>query len=326
MFKDKFGRAHTYLRISLTDQCNFRCLYCMPDEDYSFLPGPQLMSAEEIESIAKLFVEQGVDKIRLTGGEPLVRRDFDDILIRLSKLPVEMRLTTNGVLLDKHLDVLKEANLKSINVSLDTLQKDKFYKLTKRKTYDRVWNNVQLALKEGFEVKLNVVAMHGINEDEVVDFVQLLMDFPLSVRFIEFMPFDGNHWHLDTVMTYQEILAKVADQFELERMDDDPHSTSKNYRLVDGQGSIGIISTVTDPFCSTCNRLRLTADGKIRNCLFARDELNLLGALRNGGVTEGLIQNHLDKKAFKIGGLPEFQDEKAVLEKLSTRSMIKIGG
>lgn len=326
MLKDRFGRHHNYLRISLTDQCNFRCLYCMPDEHYEFLPGEQLMSAQEIEQIAGVFVGLGVNKIRLTGGEPLVRKDFRDILIRLSNLPVQLSITSNGVLIDKYFDDFERAGLRSLNISLDTLQKEKFERITKRKVFDKVWSNAAKALKRGFRVKLNVVAMQGVNEDEIGDFVDLLIKYPFDVRFIEFMPFDGNHWHLDKVLTFKEIIEFIQSRYELIKLEDPSNSTSKNYRIRGAKGSLGVIATVTEPFCSSCNRLRLTAEGKLRNCLFAKDEVDLLSALRQGNNIREFILNNVADKAFKIGGLPEFQNEEEVLQRLSTRSMIKIGG
>lgn len=326
MLKDQFGRQHNYLRISLTDQCNFRCLYCMPDEHYEFMPPQHLLNAEEIESLAEKFIGLGVNKIRLTGGEPLVRKDFRDVLGRLADLPVSLSITTNGVLIDKYFDDFHRAGLKSLNISLDTLQKEKFEAITKRKVFDRVWKNVMKALKEGFRVKLNVVAMHGINEDEIGDFVELLADYPFDVRFIEFMPFDGNQWHLDKVLTYKEIIEYVHSKYDLIKLDDPSHSTSRTYRIKGFKGSLGVIATVTEPFCSSCNRLRITADGKMRNCLFANDEIDLLTAMRAGEDIIPLIQTSVKIKSFKIGGLPEFQNEDEVLKKLSTRSMIKIGG
>jgi len=326
MLKDRFGRQHNYLRISLTDQCNFRCLYCMPDEHYEFMPPDHLLSANEIQELAETFVGLGVNKIRLTGGEPLVRKDFRDILSKLADLPVSLSLTTNGVLIDKYFDDFEKAGLRSLNISLDTLQKEKFEKITKRKVFDRVWSNVIKALHRGFRVKLNVVAMHGINEDEIEDFVNLLVDYPFDLRFIEFMPFDGNHWHLDKVLTYKEIIEFIQTKHDLIKLDDPAHSTSRNYRIRGSKGSIGVIATVTEPFCSSCNRLRITADGKIRNCLFAKEELDLLSPMRQGKSIKGLILESVASKSFKIGGLPEFQNEEEVLKKLSTRSMIKIGG
>lgn len=322
---DRFGRVHDYLRISLVDKCNLRCTYCMP-EHVRFLPQSQLMTADEILALAEIFVELGVKKIRLTGGEPLLRKDFGAIVRRLGTLPVELALSTNAVLLNEFIDDLKAAGLRSINVSLDSLDAGRFQALTLRDQFQKVQENIRLALAAGIRVKLNVVVMRGVNEDEIPAFVALTEHAGFHVRFIEFMPFDGNRWEWDKVYGLEEILADLGKHFPIEKLHDDPHSTSRAYRVPGYQGTFAVIATVTAPFCGDCNRIRLTAEGKLRNCLFAREEVDLLAALRAGEDPRPLIHAGILTKAERLGGLPEFQDRDALSAALSARAMVKIGG
>ena len=202
---DTFGRVHNYLRISLTDNCNLRCFYCMPEEDYTFTPAGRLMQTEEIAALAKIFVANGVDKIRLTGGEPLVRKDAGDIIAALSKLPASLTMTTNATRLHEFADILQEAGVQSLNISLDTLQAEKFIMLTRRDQFRRVKDNIDQMIQRGFRVKVNAVIMKGLNDNEINDFVRWTQDTAVHVRFIEFMPFSGNRWTSNKVVTLQEI-------------------------------------------------------------------------------------------------------------------------
>ena len=206
MIIDSYNRVHNYLRISLTDNCNFRCFYCMPEEEYDFTPASRLMQADEIEALAKIFVNLGVNKIRLTGGEPLVRKDAADIIMALSKLPVKLTITTNGTRLHEYVDVLERAGIRSLNISLDTLQPEKFHLITKRDQFKTVYENIQLLVSKNFHVKINVVVMKGLNDGEINDFIEWTRDTPVHVRFIEFMPFSGNRWTSNKVFTLQQIL------------------------------------------------------------------------------------------------------------------------
>ena len=269
MLTDTHGRFHNYLRISLTDACNFRCFYCMPNEEVEVTPLSKLMSKEEIFGIAKIFVSLGVDKIRLTGGEPLVRKDVADIIALLSTLPVKLSITTNGVLIHKYIEVCKKANLTAINVSLDTLNPVRFLALTKRDQFVQVKNNIDLLVAEKFSVKVNVVVMKGINDDEINDFVRWTKDIPIHVRFIEFMPFANNQWMSKKVFTYQQILQQVAQEFDYIKLADHINDTTKKYMVLNHVGTFAIISTMSSHFCNNCNRIRLTADGKLKNCLFS---------------------------------------------------------
>ena len=325
---DRHGRTHRSLRISIVDKCDLRCTYCMP-EDQHFLRREELMTREEIATIARLFVERyGVDKIRLTGGEPLVRTDAVDIVRDMAALQVKLGLTTNALTLHKHIDALIEAGLKSINISLDTFIAERFKTIARRDGFDTVWANIRLALARGLRVKVNMVVMRGVNEDEILRFVELTRDHPVHVRFIEFMPFAGNHWGRERVYTFSEMLGLIGSVHSFEKLDDDPHSTAKSYRVPGWPGTFAVISTVTEPFCGDCDRMRLTAEGKMRNCLFARTETDLLSALRRGEDITPLIEANVLGKHAMLGGLPQFKPEKQeeVLHDLSERPMVSIGG
>jgi cyclic pyranopterin phosphate synthase len=326
MIVDKYNRVHDYLRISLTDNCDLRCFYCMPEEEYQFTAPSKLMQAEEIESITKLFVQEGVNKIRLTGGEPLVRKDFADILARLAKLNIELTMTTNGTRLHEFVEAIKNAGIQSLNISLDTLQKDRYILMTKRDKQEQVMRNIQLMLDNGIGVKVNVVAMKGVNDEEINDFIRWTKDTPVHIRFIEFMPFDRNKWNMDKVITLQEILEKVSSEFEVESLDRLPHETAKKFSVPGHKGTFAVISTMTAPFCSDCNRMRLTADGKMKNCLFSQSETDLLGALRNGDNIIPLIHQNIGDKKQALGG--QFTTDMAKIEtgSLHNRTMISIGG
>ena len=326
MILDSFGRDHNYLRISLTDNCNLRCFYCMPEEDYEFTPASRLMQFDEIEAIAKIFVAQGVNKIRLTGGEPLVRKDADKIILALSKLPVPLTLTTNGTRLHEYMDVLKTAKITSLNISLDTLQADKFLLLTRRNQFKQVYENIQLLINNGFQVKVNVVAMKGLNDMEINDFIEWTKDTPVHVRFIEFMPFSGNKWTSNKVFTWQQILQVAQSKYPITALNNDVHDTAKKYTVPGHAGTFAVISTMTSPFCSGCNRMRLTADGKMKNCLFSKEETDLLTAFRSGENILPLIRQSIGSKAKELGGQFTADFEHVHAEDIHNRSMITIGG
>lgn len=326
MLIDSFDRVHNYLRISLTDNCNLRCFYCMPEEDYEFTPHSRLMQPEEIESLAKLFVENGVNKIRLTGGEPLVRKDAADIILRLAKLPVKLTLTTNATRLHDFVNILEEAKVSSLNISLDTLDSDKFNIITRRDSFNKVMDNINLMVARNFHVKVNVVVMKGMNEHEINDFVAWTKDVPVHVRFIEFMPFEGNRWTSNQVFTWKEMLEEISRKFSPVPLKGDIHDTAKKYSIEGHKGTFAIISTMSSPFCAGCNRMRLTADGKMKNCLFSQEETDLLTALRKGDDVLPLIQDSIRSKAKELGGQFTKDFEKIHTEDLHNRSMISIGG
>ena len=326
MLYDNFGRQHDYLRISLTDVCNFRCQYCMPDENIRFMPSAKLMQADEIDTIAGVFVKLGVKKIRLTGGEPLQRKDAEDVLTALSKYPVELTLTTNGSKANDFLPVFKKSGIKSINVSLDTLNAEKFLIITRRNIFQKVWNNIQLLIDEGFHVKVNCVIMRGINDNEIIDFIEWTKNQPVHVRFIEFMPFNGNQWNDKKVFSFREILEVAESKYSFLRMKDGLNETAKKYKPYNHEGTFAIISTMSAPFCGNCNRMRLTADGKMKNCLFSKGEVDILSALRNGDDIVPLIKQCVVNKAEALGGQFEGEYQQIDASKITNRSMINIGG
>ena len=329
ILEDSFARKHNYLRISLTERCNLRCSYCMPIDGVQITPSSKLMNANEIYEISKIFVSHGVNKIRLTGGEPSIRKDFPDILNRLSTLPVKLSLTTNAVTIDRYIPLLISTKTKSINVSLDTLDPDRFKKITFRDYFKRVHNNIRLLIKSGCQIKINVVLIKGINDDEILDFIEFTKSNSVVVRFIEFMPFDGNQWNREKTVSYEEILNNISSVYkphEVLKIKDAPNDTSKNYKIIGFNGSFGIISTVTNPFCDTCNRLRLTANGHLKNCLFSKKEQDLLTAFRNKEDLEPIIRKAvLAKKAIR-GGMETPETFEDIHQHEQNRSMIKIGG
>jgi GTP 3',8-cyclase len=326
MIKDSYNRVHNYLRISLTDNCNLRCFYCMPDIEYEFTPASRLMQLHEIEALAKLFVQHGVNKIRLTGGEPLVRKDAGEIILALSKLPVTLTMTTNATRLHVFMDVLTQANMRSINISLDTLQSDRFQLITRNAQFQQVYDNILLCIKNGIHAKVNVVVMKGLNEGEINDFVEWTKDTPVHVRFIEFMPFSGNRWTSNKVFTWQEMLQVIGTKYSFSRLEDEGHDTAKKYMVPGHAGTFAVISTMSSPFCSTCNRIRLTADGKMKNCLFSSEETDLLTAFRNGQDVTPLIFESIGKKAKELGGQFNTDFEHLEAASIHNRSMITIGG
>ncbi len=325
---DSFGRKHNYLRISLTEKCNLRCTYCMPESGVVLTPKSQLMNAEEVLEIARLFVENGVTKIRLTGGEPLLRKDFPEILKGLSNLPVELTVTTNAILIDRHIEILKASSLKTINVSLDTLHPEKFNTITKRDQFKKAFDNIELLLQEGFNVKLNVVLLKGFNDTEIIDFIEFTKHKQISVRFIEFMPFDGNSWNKSKLVSYEELLNQVKKQYSsdvLTPLANENNFTSRNYKIKDYEGSFGIISSVTNPFCDVCNRIRLTANGKLKNCLFSTSETDILTTYRQGKSIEPIIKEAVTKKKAVRSGMNSLEDFEDLMNH-NNRSMITIGG
>jgi cyclic pyranopterin phosphate synthase len=261
MLIDNHHRVHNYLRVSLTNNCNLRCFYCMPNEELPYTPPASLMQANEIDTIVKTFVDLGVTKIRLTGGEPLVRKDAAEIITRLSKYPVELTLTTNAVRLHDFFDLFIKTGIRSLNISLDTLQSERFKSITKRDNFQLVYDNLLRAVALGFSVKVNVVTMKGVNDDEILQFVALTKNLRLHIRFIEFMPFSGNQWKNENVMGWQEILKIVGATYDIVPLVRNAHDTAKKYKVIGHEGTFAVISTMTSPFCGDCNRMRLTADG-----------------------------------------------------------------
>ena len=325
---DQFNRKINYLRVSVTDRCDLRCIYCMK-ENMTFLPKKEILSLEEIERLCDNFIDLGINKIRLTGGEPFIRKDFPEIARKLSKLPVELSISTNAIIINKHLDLLKECNIKSINVSLDTLQEERFKTITLRNNFKNVIQNIQELLEQGFNIKINAVLIKGVNDDEIIDFINFTKNRSVAFRFIEFMPFVGNKWKRDKIVSYESILNVVKNHFGEEKLiflGNKTHDTSRNFKIKDFQGSFGIISTVTNPFCDQCNRIRLTADGKIKNCLFSSKEKDLLTALREGNPIEPIISRAILSKKLVRSGMKTSEDFENSEKHNENRSMITIGG
>jgi len=324
--RDKFGRRHDYLRISLTERCNLRCSYCMPENGVPLTPKDNLMTASEVFQIARVFTRLGVDKIRLTGGEPLVRKDAAEIILSLSVLPVKLSITTNGILIDRYIENFKEAGISSLNLSLDTLKRDQFLKITKRDEFDTVLNNIDLLLAEGFHVKINVVVQKGVNEKEILDFIEWTKNEDVHIRFIEFMPFAGNSWNKESIFSYKDILNRVQAIHSVEKLSDKPHATSKAFKVKGYKGTFAVISSMTDNFCASCNRLRLTANGKMKNCLFSKGEADLLTSFRKGEDIEPIIRQCIQKKKAVHGGIENIQHLSDADRDIKNRSMILIGG
>jgi molybdenum cofactor biosynthesis protein A len=328
MIIDQQNRVHNYLRISLTEKCNLRCTYCMPAEGVKLSPRKSIMNAQEVFEIAQKFVEAGVTKIRLTGGEPLVRKDIKPIIEQLSTLNVSIGISSNGILIDRFIPELIKAKIKNINISLDTLNRQKFQDISRFDKLSQVLSNIDLLINKGFNVKINVVLMKGFNDDEIIDLIALSKHKSIAVRFIEFMPFDGNAWDENKVVSEKEILEKVSNHYSSEnvvKLADGENETAHNYKIKDHLGQFGIISTVSNPFCDSCNRIRLTANGKIKNCLFSSGETDLLSAFRDGQDITPLIHKNIAEKQPSRGGLDL---EGSFLNPTShvNRSMILIGG
>ncbi|KAK3800991.1 hypothetical protein RRG08_001238 [Elysia crispata] len=275
---DKFGRQHTYLRISLTEKCNLRCQYCMPEEGVKLSPKDNILTAEEIIQLSRLFVSEGITKIRLTGGEPLVRPDLKEIISGLNELrPLGLKhigITSNAIALQRRLAGLQEAGLDQINLSLDTLVPAKFEFITRRKGFDKVIAGINKALELGYNpVKINCVVMRGLNDDEICDFVAFTERKPVDVRFIEYMPFGGNKWNTKKFVSYEEMVNVIRERWpSFERLSDKPNDTSKAYGVPGFAGQVGFITSMSEHFCGTCNRLRMTADGNLKVCLHGNAE------------------------------------------------------
>jgi cyclic pyranopterin phosphate synthase len=322
------SRKHTYLRISLTERCNLRCTYCMPAEGVELTPGGALLTAAEVQRLAALFVRAGVTKVRLTGGEPTVRRDLVDIARGIGALPglETLAMTTNGLALARSLPALRAAGLSALNISLDTLRPERFEALTRRPGHARVLAAIDAALSAGFgPVKVNCVVMRGVNDDEIGDFVGLTRSTPVNVRFIEYMPFDDNVWATSKLVPFAEMraaAAAAAGPAGLVRLDDPAGEVAKNYRAPGHVGTVSFVTSMTHAFCGDCNRLRLLADGSLKVCLFGASEVSLRDALRSGATDEELgwvIGAAVQRKRAAHAGMHEIAATR-------NRAMVTIGG
>lgn len=322
---DRFGRKHTYLRISVTDRCNLRCTYCMPAAGIDFKNKEQILSLEEIERVARVFVNLGVNKIRLTGGEPLVRKGIETLAAKISALPglKTLAMTTNGLLLKDKAAALKSAGVDSINISLDSLKPERFAEISRLDRFDDVMNGIEAAYKVGFQkIKLNVVVMKGVNHDEVVDFVHFVKDRNINVRFIEYMPFKDNQWEPEAVFSYKQMYSLISEHFELKPLESKSVEVAKDFQLVGLPGQVSFITSMTESFCASCNRMRLTADGSVKSCLFYEPEINLRGFLRSGCSDAELTEMILYSLQMKPEAHPPMEE----LSLVDNRTMIEIGG
>jgi len=325
---DTFGRVHTNLRISVTDRCNIRCFYCMPEENTQFRPRDELLTFEEIARFTRIVAALGINKVRLTGGEPLVRAELPKLIEMLRRTPgiEEIALTTNGILLAEQAEALKRAGLDRLNISLDGLSEETFKRISRREGLDRVLEGIFAARRVGFErIRLNAVAIRGITEAEVIPLGEFARRHGMEMRFIEFMPLDAEgNWETDQVISGEEIRRLLESEFgplvPVERSD--PSQPAVDFRFADGVGRIGLISPVSQPFCDQCNRLRLTAEGKVRNCLFSNEEWDALALLRGQGTDEQIVELIRSSIAAKKVGhgidTPDFVR--------SERAMYQIGG
>lgn len=322
---DRFDRRHTYLRISVTDRCNFRCVYCMPEEGVPWRVRDEILTFEEILRLTKLFVSLGVNKVRLTGGEPTVRKGIEDLIGKIAAIPgVEaLLMTTNGFTLPRMARAYREAGLTGLNVSMDSLRQERFKEITRTDHFGTVWTGIEAALKAGFEpLKVNVVVMSGVNEDEILDFVELTRDRPLNVRFIEFMPFDDNNWSKGSLYTYRQMRADIEAKYELRPLPTEPTAVAKDFAVPGFKGAVSFVTSMTEDFCAGCNRLRLTSEGALKPCLFAPLEVSLRDPMRAGAsdaeLTEIILRTVLRK--------PKGHASLDVLPLIGNKPMVSIGG
>ncbi len=324
---DGHGRRIADLRVSVTDRCNFRCQYCMPADGLPWLDRDEVLSFEEIERLVRLAVEMGIEDVRLTGGEPLVRRDFPVLVGMLARIDglQDLSLTTNGYLLERDASALVDAGLQRVNVSIDSLQRDRFFQMTRRDSLPQVLRGLEAIARNPavHPVKVNAVAMRGFTEEEAVPFAEFARRTAFQVRFIEFMPLDADRsWEPESVLTGAEVREIIERVHPLEELPREPSATARVYRFRDGQGEIGFVNPVSEPFCADCDRVRLTAEGKLRTCLFSMHETDLRAPLRNGASDdelERIVRDAVWRKELKHHvGEPGFRQP--------PRTMSAIGG
>ncbi|MEA2226591.1 MAG: 3,8-cyclase [Solirubrobacteraceae bacterium] len=324
---DGHGRRIGDVRVSVTDRCNFRCQYCMPAEGLPWLERDDVLTFEEITRLVTVLADMGVADVRLTGGEPLVRRDFPRLAAMLAEVDgvEDLSVTTNGYLLERDAEALVRAGVNRFNVSIDSLQRDRFFEMTRRDALPRVLRGLEVLAQfpEAHPIKVNAVAMRGFTEDEALPFARFAREYPYEVRFIEFMPLDADRtWTPESVLSGEEIRAAIHAVFPLEAQPRDAHATARVYRFADGRGKIGFINPVSEPFCGDCNRIRLTADGRLRTCLFSLNETDLRTPLRAGASdddAETIIRDAVWRKELK-----HHVNDAGFVQ--PTRSMSAIGG
>ncbi|QQY31867.1 Molybdenum cofactor biosynthesis protein A [Chryseobacterium gleum] len=328
MLTDQFGRSINYLRLAIVDRCNLRCTYCMPENGLSWIKQNELMTDEEMLRICSVFTEMGVDKIRITGGEPFVRKNSIELIQNISQLAglTDLSITTNGLLTGQHIPRLKEYGIKSVNLSLDTLDKERFFKITRRNSFDKVMKTLDSLLQYDIKVKINTVVMEGENIEDIIPLVMLTKNLPVDVRFIEEMPFNGSETDISLKWNFTQIYSYIKDHFpEIQKTNDPKSSTSYNYKIPGFTGSIGIIAAYTRSFCGDCNRIRITPSGILRTCLYEGTGINLKDEIRMGRTNEEL-------KSIIIGSIHKKPKDGWEAQKLSLKpsqihqSMATIGG
>jgi molybdenum cofactor biosynthesis protein A len=326
---DNHGRQINYMRLAVTDRCNLRCFYCMPEEGLNWLSRTELMTYEEMLQTCSLLVKMGIDKIRITGGEPFVRKDIMKLLTSLSQLSglKELTITTNGILTAPHVAEMKALGIKSVNLSLDTLDANRFFAITRRDEFADVMNTLDELLKHDIEVKINAVVMDGKNTQDIIPMVELTKDLPISVRFIEEMPFNGDdHTYRGLNWDHVRILNEIQSHYPLiQKLVDPAYSTAYNYQVPGHKGGVGIIAAYSRTFCGTCNRIRITPQGTLKNCLYDDGVLNIKDLIRSG-ISDSEIEEHL-LKAFGHRPADGWEAEKLRVEKTGVHeSMATIGG
>jgi GTP 3',8-cyclase len=325
--RDGHGRMIGDLRVSVTDRCNFRCQYCMPAEGLPWLERAEILTFEEIARLVSLFADMGVHDVRLTGGEPLVRKQFAHLAQMLAQIDAvhDLSVTTNGFLLERDAEALVRAGINRFNVSVDSLQRDHFFELTRRDALPQVLRGLEhlATFPEAHPIKINAVAIRGFTEDEVIPLAEFARTTPYEVRFIEFMPLDADHaWNEDQVLTGDEIRDAIDAVYPLEPQPREPHATARVYNFADGRGKIGFINPVSEPFCGDCNRVRLTADGRLRTCLFSLNETDLRSPMRDGADDREL--ERIIRDAVWLKELKHHVGEPGFIQ--PARSMSAIGG
>jgi len=327
MLLDPYQRKINYLRISVTDRCNLRCRYCMPEEGIPLIPHEKILTYEELVRIVRVFAKEGISKVRLTGGEPLVRKGIVDFIARLSEIKEirDLSLTTNGVLLKEYASDLKQAGLKRVNISLDSLQRDRFCQITRKDEYEKVWEGIVESLQVGLSpVKINMVAIRGVNDDEIESFARMTLRLPLTVRYIEYMPSgNGEAWKESDILTIPQIkdrLERIGKLIPVPSVHWD--GPAMRFHFEGATGEIGFIGAVSTHFCQECNRLRLTPDGRIRTCLFSDEEIDVRELLRNGGSDHDLKERLL----MAIQVKPERHHINSRQFRKCQRNMSAIGG
>jgi molybdenum cofactor biosynthesis protein A len=324
---DNHGRPITYLRLAVTDRCNLRCFYCMPEDGIKYLPKSKVLTYEEMLRIVGVMAKLGIQKVRITGGEPFVRQNLMDFMYQLSDIEGinEINITTNGILTGQYIRQMKEIGVRSVNLSLDTLDQKRFYEITRRDEFPKVNETLYRLIDEGFDVKINAVVMDGKNTEDIIPLTELTKNHNVSVRFIEEMPFNGEGLHYPKLeWNLHKILAELKANYpDLQKLKDAPSSTSYNYQVSGYQGNVGIIAAFSRTFCGTCNRIRLTAQGDLKTCLYDDGVLNLRDLLRDGATDEDL-QNQL-LAAFSNRPKDGFEAERN-RKSIITESMTTIGG